>query len=369
MKIDGKSFKITLSEVAISHEDGRAYRDGRLECMNEYSGNTLTLTFYEDGEVRIKFGVSPHTISEIKFNNATGLIAIKYIEGEEVSEARYSLNFKSLGEQLGKHDLASLQTKRSLEGQTGVSLNRILFELLGYQARKELRGRIGKDVSGDKRVVLLVHFALEGNKEKVAYCGNEKLEVDVPENAKEITTIEIVPFKDLMDIKKSVIKVIDNPSDWNKGKLGEAIANNKMDDVFNKFAEKFGLSEEELHQLKDKSKVIPRGDPGEPDFERIAIDIITIKGKTFKAGDRIAVIEVKYVSSPENVEEFKCAIGDAKDEVNTRFESSEWTAPYGIIFVVSWPPSQILGDEPMPSNVGGYNNPYIDALENPKIKG
>ncbi|MBO3753462.1 MAG: hypothetical protein FGF53_01055 [Candidatus Brockarchaeota archaeon] len=368
VKINGKSFKITHFEVKVS-SDGRAYMDVGLECKNEYSGNTFILSFYKDGEIRIRLGDGSYAICKIKFNYETGLMAIKYSQVEEIWEARYSFNLKFLGEQMGKHDLAKLQIGRSIESITGMSLSGILFELLGYEAREELRGRIGKDVSEDNRVVLFVHFALKDGKEKVAYCGNKDFNVAVPENAKEITAIEIVAFRDLTDLKKCAIRVIEDSSNENKGKFGEAIANNKMDEIFNKFAEKLGLSAEELSQLKSKTKVVYHGleGAGYPDFEIKATETVTIKGRTFEKDKRIAVIEAKYVGVPN---EFGTQVSKAIGQVNSRFNDPEWTAPYGIIYVISWDSHQILNDEQPPSNVGGYKNPYIDVLvKNPNSEG
>ncbi|MBO3755253.1 MAG: hypothetical protein FGF53_10340, partial [Candidatus Brockarchaeota archaeon] len=127
-----------------------------------------------------------------------------------------------------------------------------------------------------------------------------------------------------------------------------------------------------------KLKIVPRGRFGvlEPDLEVTVTETITVDGETYNAGDRVAIVEVKYLSDPKNVEYFERRISEAREQLTDKyFKSKEWTAPYGMIFIIAWPAEEVINDIPHPPKVEdltigkSYNNPYIETIENTEYKG
>ncbi|MEM2612157.1 MAG: hypothetical protein QXJ45_05980 [Thermoproteota archaeon] len=266
---------------------------------------------------------------------------IEYLKGDE-KHAEYSFNSKPLEAQMGRIPCAIIvrdQERTGLEGPLRLRLKEELFRLLGYDALIELEKRI-RDID-EERIVLLVHF----DNSKTVYCRNKDLRVNVPSGAGKITGIEIIVFKELSDIKKYAAGVLEKSQDPRpKGELGEAIVREKfMDIILAEIAERSGISKDEL-------VVNPLGGSGRADFE------IKVSGTS----ERIAVVEVKYVGDPENVEEFGKQLNEARIQIKDRFNDPKQTAPYGVVVVIAWSPEQIINDEPYPPTVGSYKNPYIE---------
>ncbi|MEM4168704.1 MAG: hypothetical protein QXY99_01305 [Thermoproteota archaeon] len=298
--VSGKRIEIDLfyNEMRI---DGRNYRfkpntDVRMRGLRvdaefegkHIGGKNLLLSFYEDGEVGIKYGERSYPIEEISVEASLELMRIKYREDAAEYVAEYSFNLRSLSEQMGEHSY-----EIPVGGQKTVRLKEELFRLLGYDALRELEDRIGNVDDEERGVMLFAHF----DNGKVAYCGSEELRVRIPPEAEKITKIEIIPFKELSDLKKDAMRVLKSPQNTRlKGKLGEAIVEGEsMDEILTEIAERSGIS-------KGKLIVIPTGDSGTPDFK------IEVSG----TGERIAVIEVKYVWDPENIEEFERQLNGAR---------------------------------------------------------
>lgn len=124
---------------------------------------------------------------------------------------------------------------------------------------------------------------------------------------------------------------------------------------------------------KNKLKIVPRGRFGvlEPDLEVTVTETITVDGETYNAGERVAIVEVKYLSDPKNVEYFERRISGAREQLTDKyFKSKEWTAPYGMICIIAWPAQEVINDIPHPPKVEGrtigksYNNTCIETIEN-----
>ena len=332
MRIGEKSYKF---ESHTHVYRGKLCIDVKLNTKN-MEGNILILSFYQDGKVGIKYGDSSYPVRWIRMDEKLDLIEIRY----EGGTGEYSFNFKHLNEQMGKHPY-EIELK---QGQRGITLKEELFRLLGYDALEELESKIGKDVSEDERIVLLVHF----DNGKVAYCGNKRLEVGTPRGAKSITSIEMVAFRDLTELKKLALRVREEGNPYWEGLLGEEAMKEKkiIDQIREEISRSTGIPKDEIeveHWGEEKKE-------GGPDF------VLRNKG----TGKIVAVIEVKYVGNPESAKDFGDRISKARDQVDRYMKSKEWACDHGAIVVISWPVDQILNDEPWPSNVGDYKNPYIE---------
>ncbi|MBO3754915.1 MAG: hypothetical protein FGF53_08605, partial [Candidatus Brockarchaeota archaeon] len=124
------------------------------------------------------------------------------------------------------------------------------------------------------------------------------------------------------------MKVLGDPQNDLKGKLGEAITREKfIDGILAEIAKRSGIPKDELVAK-------PLGRRGEPDFE------IKVSG----TDERIAVIEVKYIGDPENVKEFGDQLNGARMQIEDRFRDPKWTAPHGVIVVIAWSPEKIIED-------------------------
>jgi hypothetical protein len=167
----------------------------------------------------------------------------------------------------------------------------------------------------------------------------------VPSGAKSIASIEIVAYKELMGLKRLAADVLADPESTRlKGRLGEAITSEKfMDGILSEISRRSGIP-------RDKLKVKQLGERGEPDFE------VNITGTK----ERITVIEVKYVSDVEDVKKFEGQLSKAREQVQERLTNPKWTADYGVVVVIAWPPELILTDKPLPDKVGEFNNPHIE---------
>ncbi|MEM3956805.1 MAG: hypothetical protein QXO47_01160 [Thermoproteota archaeon] len=350
LEINGKTYKINNLNPYV-HE-GKLHIDVELEGKNLRSKN-LVLSFCDDGKVMIGYEDEHFSINEIEINEDPNLMKITYDSYGKKMTTEYSFNLKSLDDQL--KITHSFNYEESVQGKNVLGLKERLFRILGSNALEELKNRIESTDEGS-RVAILVHF----DNGKIAYCGNEQLEVRIPLRAERITKLEIILFKELSNLKRSAIKVLEKPQDTNlKGELGQAIANEVyMDKVLSELSEKAGVP-------KDKMEAIYRGGKGKPDFEIIITETATTaSGEIFSEGTRIAVVEVKFVGDPEDVEGFRDKIGEARKQIiDNRFKDPKWTVPYGVIFVISWPAEQIVKNVPHPPKVGDFNNPYIEIKE------
>ncbi|MBO3842562.1 MAG: hypothetical protein FGF48_09155 [Candidatus Brockarchaeota archaeon] len=329
MKVDGITYKFSADQGV---HIGKICVDAEFEGKN-IGGKNLVLSLYQDGGVRIRYGETPIPVEWIRIDEGLNLMEIRY----DGHTAEYSFNLKPLDAQKGR-----ISYEIAVEGKGLIGLKERLFRLLGHDALRELENRI-EDANEERRDVLFVRF----DNGKIAYCRNKELEVYIPSGAGKITEIEIVPFKELSNLKKCAARVLeDPPSKELKGDLGEAIVKEKFtDDILTEISRRTGIP-------KDQLVVEHLGKRGEPDFE------VKVKG----TGERVTVIEVKYVGNPENIKEFGDQLNAARIEIENRFNNPEWTAPYGVVVVVAWPAKDIIEDEPYPPMVGSYKNPYIEYL-------
>ncbi|MGB9718440.1 MAG: hypothetical protein ACPL4E_08390 [Thermoproteota archaeon] len=338
MEIDGMHYKFSTNPDV--HE-GRIRVDVEFEGKN-IGGKNLMLSFYEDGEVRIKYGYEARPIEKIEVDATRSLMRIEYLKSEE-KMAEYSFNSKPLSEQMGKISCEILLE----EGQDRIRLKEWLFRLLGYDALEELKERISKEISKDRRVILLVHF----DNNKVVYCGSKELRVSVQNEARSITSIEIVAYKELMSLKQLAVNALDNPENtyW-KGMLGEAIINEKfINALLEEASKRSGVP-------KEKIKIEWFGE------KRLGEEVPDLVMKNAEADRRIVIVEVKYVSDPEDVEDFGKQLNEAKKDVQRYLNDPEWKADHGVIAIVAWPPEWILSNMPYPTKVGEFNNPYIEWI-------
>jgi len=245
--------------------EGRIRVDVELEGKN-IEGKNLVLSFYEGGEVRIGYVGGHFPVRKIDVEATINLMRIKYLgsDGEE-KVGEYGFNLKSLSEQMGK-----TLCEVVVEGQTSIKLKERLFRLLGYDALEELKERVGNDVTEDRRVILLVYF----DNNRVAYCGNKRLEVRVPSEARSITFVEIVAYKGFDALGQSAIKFLEDPDNVDyEGKLGEEYVKVYLkDEIKEKASKVFGVPTEELEV---KMKETQEG----PDF------YVYHKGKLMAIGD------------------------------------------------------------------------------------
>ncbi|MEM3448873.1 MAG: hypothetical protein QXU11_06855 [Thermoproteota archaeon] len=337
MEIDGMRCKFNANP---STKGGRLHADVKLEGKN-IRGKNLELSFYQDSEVRIKHGVEAQPIEEIEIDTTRSLVRIKYLwsEGREY-ETEYSFNLKTLDAQIGKHPC-----EIAAEDQGRVSLKGELFRLLGYDASEELEGRVGREVDDEKRIILLARF----DNNKVAYCENKELRVRIPSGTRSVISIEIIAYKELSDLKRFAVEVLNDPGDTHaKGRLGEAIVNKKfMEYILDETSRRSGIP-------KEKLKVEWWGENVQgveaPDF--VIKDAETDK--------KITIVEAKYTSDPEDVKTFGDQIRGAKGDVNKYLNTVEWAADYGIMVVICWPPGDVLSDVLYPAKIEEFNNPYIE---------
>ncbi len=321
-----------------STKGGRLHVDIKLEGKN-IEGKNLELSFYQDSEVRIKYGDEAFPIEGIEVDSTGILIRIKYLwsKGREY-ETEYNFNLKPLDEQLGKHPCEIIA-----EEQGRVSLKGELFRLLGYDALKELEGRI---TTGDKerKIIILAYF----DNGKIAHCGNKEVRVRIPSGGKRITSIDIVTFKQLVDLKQYAIDALDNPTDkHSKGLLGEAIVHEKlMSNLLEEASKRSSIPKERIKVEWLGERIKEEG----PDFVM----------KDAETNKKVVIVEAKYISNPEDVKNFRNQIEDAEKQVSKYLNSAEWAADYGVIVVISWPPEDVLDDIPYPAKVGEFNNPYIE---------
>ena len=56
--------------------------------------------------------------------------------------------------------------------------------------------------------------------------------------------------------------------------------------------------------------------------------------------ERIAIVEVKYVGDPENIEVFGKQLNEARIQIRNRFNDPDWTASYGVVVIIAWPPGK-----------------------------
>jgi len=191
---------------------------GRLRVDAEFKGknkldNTLALSFYEDGEVAIEIGEYPCSIKKIEVDSELDLVRVEYFDESETRVAQYSFDLKPLDEQMGRHSYKIL-----VEDRGRIGLKEELFELLGYDALRELEERMGRGIDEDKRVVLFIYF----DDDKIAYRESKELKVNVPPGAKSITSIEIITYKEFDEAGHWMIRILENPEDRNaKGELSE----------------------------------------------------------------------------------------------------------------------------------------------------
>jgi hypothetical protein len=245
--------------------EGRIRVDVELEGKN-IEGKNLVLSFYEGGEVRIGYVGGHFPVRKIDVEATINLMRIKYLgsNGEE-KVGEYAFNLKSLGEQMGK-----TLCEVVVEGQTSIKLKERLFRLLGYDALEELKERVGNDVTEDRRVILLVYF----DNNRVAYCGNKRLEVRVPSEARSITFVEIVAYKEFDALGQSAIKFLEDPDNVDyEGKLGEEYVKAYLKDGIKEKASK--VFEVPTEELEVKMKETQEG----PDF------YVYHKGKLMAIGD------------------------------------------------------------------------------------
>ncbi|MGB9717715.1 MAG: hypothetical protein ACPL4E_04670 [Thermoproteota archaeon] len=355
MRIGGKYYQFNPSTDVYGE---KVYVDAEFEGRNIF-GKNLVLSFYQSGEIKIRYGTIPDRVEWIMVDPMLDLMTIHYYDSSHgVSRnTEYSFNLKPLSEQLGKHPCEIL-----VRGQKYAALNEELFRLLGYKALDELKSRIGSDISESNKVVLFLYF----DNGRVVYCGAKNPEVYVIQGASKITCVEIVPLEGLTEVERYVVKVFENPQNthW-KGKLGETIAKELyIGDFLDEISKESGIPKEKLGvEWWGENKPAKH----EPDFKIKVTEDIIINGKTINKDACIAVVEAKYLSNPNDPEDFKSAISEAKVQVEGYM--GQYNANHGIIIVMAWDPNKILEQIRMygriskdmidPSKVGDYKNPYI----------
>jgi len=307
--------------------------DGGFEGKN-IEGKNLVLSFYEDGEVRIKYGEISRPVKEVNVEAEFNLIRVKYSysEGGEVHEAEYSFNLKSLSEQMGKISCEILLE----EDQTHIGLEGWLFRLLGYDALKELEEGIGSKYG------ILVGF--DGGKK--AYCGAKELEIDIPEGASKIERIKIVSIKD--KISYCLHEVIETRNSVKIGEAGEYIVIegygkiNYQRDILKAFSEKSGIP---MDALEGKVKFIRRGGGGEVDGILSTLEDIVVDGEVvFKKDDVITIIEMESTISGKS---FKDPPEGAIDDLKNHLQLDKYkNVKYGIAIGFSYDPKEVLAEEP-----------------------
>ncbi|MEM3426517.1 MAG: hypothetical protein QXI42_12065, partial [Thermoproteota archaeon] len=367
MKIGGKSYWFIPNTGVWG---GKLHVDAEFQCRNEINGKTLTLSFYDNGEVRIKFSVDYSLIiNEIKVNTVTDLMAVKYGD----NEARYSFNLKPLSEQIGKHSYE----KPLKEGQARVGLKEELFELLGYDALKELEEGMGSKYG------IIVKY---DNGEK-KYCGSSMLVASVPEGASSIKEIAIIskPYEPIEPIEPArrleyslhkIIEAIEQNRPLNEvaeyiGYVGEYAMYSKYQDKFTSLIfQKAGVPQEQFDQLKGKivyewyGTNIKGGEV--TDILMKATEEITLGETTFYEGDVIAIIEVK---STTDIDYFGDRFSVAKSDLKKHIGLDKYkTAQYGIAVSFAFDPVDMLWDGTYPGNVGFYSNPHMELFTRSEIE-
>ncbi|MGQ9690803.1 MAG: hypothetical protein ACUVQY_05995 [Thermoproteota archaeon] len=219
-----------------------------------------------------------------------------------------------------------------------------MFRLFGYDALGELEDRLF-NYDKERKVVLFIRF----DNCKVVYCRNKELRVNVPTGAKSITSIEMATYRELVNLKQRAVGVLDDPEDtYLKGLLGEAITKERfINEILSEISGRSGVSKDGL-KVEWLGETEPRGKV--PDF-------VIRNAETNK---RIAVVEVKYVSDPEDTETFRRQLNNAIKEIRGRLADPEWAADYGVIVIIAWPPEWVLGEIPYPAKIGEFNNPHIE---------
>ncbi|MGB9622353.1 MAG: hypothetical protein ACPL07_00780, partial [Candidatus Bathyarchaeia archaeon] len=371
--VNGKRIRINLfdNEMMI---DGKRYRfkpstdvwGGKIRIDAEFEGKnivgkTLALSFYQDGEIGIKYGEHSHLIKKIEVDVMLDIVRIEYKEGM----AEYSFDLKPLSEQMEEHPYEIM-----VEGRKSVGLREMLFRSLGYPAYRDLEEKMGI------RYGIVVKY---DNDEK-AYCGTDRLAVNVPEGATKIESIKIVPIEER--IQYSLHKIIENLGQGKPleevlndiGYVGEHVLFNKYRDVLVLLVlQKAGASPDQFAELKDKiaCEWLGARRPGEEvtDILIKANGEITLGRAIFHKDEVIAIVEIKSTIKTDDVIHFESKFNEAKGGLKKYISLKDYeTAPYGVAVVFAFNPVDMIWDGTYPEKVGLYDNPYMKAFTRIEIE-
>ncbi|MBO3799621.1 MAG: hypothetical protein FGF52_00975 [Candidatus Brockarchaeota archaeon] len=192
------------------------------------------------------------------------------------------------------------------------------------------------------------------------YCGNKRLAVHVPQEAKTLKTVHIVSLEESSKIKVKMMlcNIIEDPEahKWQIGVIGEITLREKYkDSILAKFAEAYKISPDSL-RLEPSGEGYGR--PGFPDIYVITNKEIVIEGKTIPKETKIAIVEVGSTTLADNVGQFReqieRAIADLKDHIGENLN-----AYAGIAASLAYDPVHLLLSDVYPEFVGNYRNPFI----------
>ncbi|MGB9717195.1 MAG: hypothetical protein ACPL4E_01975, partial [Thermoproteota archaeon] len=353
---------IPINEIKnIGCEDGKVYVRVSTGAKNTV-GSPLELIFHEkDRDVKIRIDGHTYSIDSIRVNE-DGLITIKYAGGVI---GKYTIKSGPLSFEKGK---MIIELNEKLEGQEHIGLSDRLFEKLGYDALQELKNRIGDDVSNDRRLVVLVNF----DNDKVAYCGSKQLSVAVSPGAKDVVSVCIISYEDVLNdylrMKAFELMKLDLSNPGSKsiiGDVGQLITQKRYEDVIlTKVFEVTGIP-------KDAMELEWMGRKGEeePDFAIYAKKKIIINGMTIEEKGVIAIGEIKSTTQIEDVENFRGRIEEAEKAFREKyFVKEEYkNTLYGISITLAFEPGLIVEDLPLPAKVGDLDNPFIEVAKKEDI--
>ncbi|MBO3842288.1 MAG: hypothetical protein FGF48_07725, partial [Candidatus Brockarchaeota archaeon] len=328
---------------------GRLRVDAEFEGKN-IEGKNLLLSFYKDGEVRIRYGEDSFLIKEISADTSIELMTIKYRD----NVAEYSFNLKHLDEQTGRL-FYEIPVK---EGQTHVWLKERLFRLFGYDAFEELREGIGSKYG------IIVGY----DNGKKAYCGTKGFGASIPKGASKVEWIKVITIEGrIPQLLHEIIEAKDLSDMGPKiGEAGERIVVfgyegiNYLRGLLATFSEKTEIplsvleGKNSMNEDVVKFEYLKEGKSGEessgrskPDALMIANDDIVVNGKVaFKKGEVMAIIEVKSSVSEESPDDL-CEVAMSEKGLERYVDIEEYkNVKYGIAIGFSYDPEDILVGEP-----------------------
>jgi len=338
-------------------------------------GKPLTLVFYDDGRVSTLVGHNKFPLEDIQVDAVNEAVTLIYVKEGSVCTPVYSLKAGDIKSAVNR----AFKWKEDTKGREHIGLKEKLLVLLGYQAYQDLKEGIGRKYG------ILVEFD-NGRK---AYTGDESIAIHVPEGASKMETIVVTSIEekmrhDLHDIIECFARGEERDAAIPIGRVGELIVYEKYSDkikglIIQKLLED-GVPVEEIRNL---DKVVPEwfgtNVPGErrTDIVFRAQEEIVLGGKRFKKGDVVAVVEIKSTTKTYSESEFKERFGEAVRDLKNKYVNIEdyKTAMYGVAVAFGFEPEEMLwsltlfNELSYPSNIGPYENPYIEVFGRGELVG
>ncbi|MEM3648708.1 MAG: hypothetical protein QW506_06050, partial [Thermoproteota archaeon] len=339
-------------------EEGKAILEVTTIARN-MQGKSLTLAFYDDGEVKIRLGDDVYPI--ISFKVSRGRWIVEYPLGGKMHT---SMNI--VGKPINVPEkLILAEDVNNVKDEQGkvIKLKERIF-MSGYYV-EILEGVGDKDVK--KRLLLKVCVGDDEGNHRVLYCCNPHLAVEVPEGMTKIEYVEVLNFLETVNNFDECIQMLkQHPSDDDlKGQIGELIVktdgtiNSKLSQYLDEISRETGISRDKI-RIKWHGWA---GDEGLDFWVEVTEDVIDKYGNLIKAESIIAVCEVKSTSTHSPMI-FELQLSKGRTQLTESFTKIK-TARYGILIVLDYDIENPSGSKPysLPPSIGGHKNPYMEMIK------